>query len=165
MADINLDVVNIAVGRPMTDLLLAIIHHLLVFSLFAIFAVQMTLIRPGLDAATVRRLARLDGAYGGIALAVLVVGFARAWLGLKGWDYYSTYWVFWAKVGAFIAVGLLSIQPTIHIQRWLRAARADAVYAVPAGEIAAVRVWLMREGAVLLLIPILAAMLARGVGY
>lgn len=149
----------------MTDLVLAILHHLLVFSIFAIFAVQMALIRPGLDGATVKRLARIDGAYGGIALAVLVVGFARAVLGLKGWAYYGTYWVFWAKVGAFILVGLLSIQPTMRIQRWRRAAEANAAYAVPPGEIAAVRVWLMREGAVLLLIPILAAMMARGVGY
>ena len=35
------------------------------------------------------------------------VGFARAVYGLKGWEYYSTYWVFWAKVGVFVLVGIL----------------------------------------------------------
>lgn len=149
----------------MTDLILAILHHLLVFALFSIFAVQMALVRPGLRASTVSRLARLDGAYGGIALAVIIVGFARAIFGLKGWDYYSTYWVFWAKVGAFLLVGLLSVPPTLRFRRWLGAAKADAGYIVPDDEVGAVRTWLGREGLVLLLIPILAAMLARGVGY
>lgn len=149
----------------MTDLLLAILHHLFVFALFAIFAVQMALVRPGLDASTVSRLARLDGAYGGLAMAIIVVGFARALFGLKGWDYYSTYWVFWVKVGAFLLVGALSVPPTLRFRRWLGAAKADSSYAVPDAEVAAVREWLRREGLVLLLIPILAAMLARGVGY
>ena len=149
----------------MTDLILAILHHLLVFAVFAIFAVEMALIRPGLDAAGVRRLAGLDGAYGALSLAVIVVGFARVIWGLKGWDYYSTYWVFWAKVGAFLFVGLLSIQPTLRMQRWRKAAQADPAYRVPATEIAAVRPWLQREGFILLLIPVLAAMMARNVFY
>lgn len=149
----------------MTDLILAILHHLLVFALFSIFAVQMTLVRPGLEASTVSRLARLDGAYGGLAMAVIIVGFARAIFGLKGWDYYSSYWVFWAKVGAFLLVGLLSVPPTLRFRRWLGAARADASYIVPDDEVGVVRTWLGREGLVLLLIPILAAMLARGIGY
>ena len=149
----------------MTDLILAILHHLLVFALFSIFAVQMTLVRPGLGASTVSRLARLDGAYGGLAMAVIIIGFARAIFGLKGWDYYSTYWVFWVKIGAFLLVGALSVPPTLRFRRWLGAAKADAAYIVPDDEVGAVRTWLGREGVVLLLIPILAAMLARGVGY
>ena len=147
------------------DLILAVLHHLLVFSLFAIFAVQMTLVRPGLDAAGVRRLAGLDGAYGAVSVAVIAVGFARAVWGLKGWEYYSGYWVFWAKVGAFLLVGLLSVRPTLRFRRWLGAAKDDPAGLVPAGEITAVRPYLHAEGVVLLLIPVLAAMMARGGAY
>jgi putative membrane protein len=147
----------------MADLILASLHHLLVFALFAVFAVEMALVRPGLDRAGIRRLARIDGAYGGIALAVLVVGFARAFHGLRGWEYYSHYWVFWAKVGVFLVVGLLSIVPTLRIRRW--AGSTDAAGTVADAEIAAVRPWLMGQGVFLLAIPVLAAMLARGVGY
>lgn len=147
------------------DLILAILHHLLVFVLFAIFVVEMVLVRPGLDAAGVGRLARIDGIYGGVAAAVLIVGFARVFWGLKGWEYYFGYWVFWAKVGAFVAVGLLSIRPTLVFRRWLGAARADPAHMVPAAEIAALRPWLHRQGFFLLLIPVLAAMMARGVLY
>jgi putative membrane protein len=147
----------------MADLILASLHHLLVFALFAVFAVEMALVRPGLDRAGVRRLARIDGIYGGIALAVLVVGFARAFHGLRGWEYYSHYWVFWAKVGAFLVVGLLSIVPTLRIRRW--AGGTETAATVAHAEIAAVRPWLMGQGVFLLAIPVLAAMLARGVGY
>lgn len=149
----------------MTDLVLAALHHLLVFAVFAIFAVEMALIRPGLDAAAAGRLARIDGAYGAVALAVIVVGFARVIWGLKGWEYYSTYWVFWAKVAAFLIVGLLSIRPTLRMQRWMRATRADPHYRVSAEDVAAVRLWLHGQGLFLLLIPVLAAMMARNVFY
>ena len=148
-----------------TDLSLAILHHLLVFTLFAIFAVEMALVRRGLGAGGVARLARLDAAYGALAMAVLAAGFARAFWGLKGWEYYSVYWVFWAKVGAFALVGILSITPTLRFRRWAVAARADAGHVVPDGEIVEIRRWLHAEGAVLLLIPVLAAMMARGVLY
>lgn len=147
------------------DLILAILHHLAVFSLFATLAAQMVLVRPGIGADTVRRLARLDGVYGGLAMAVLVAGFARAIWGLKGWDYYSTYWIFWMKVGAFVLVGVLSIAPTLRFRRWAGAAGSDASYAVPDADIAMVRRWLHAEGAILLLIPVIAAMLARNVFY
>lgn len=147
------------------DLHLAIAHHLLVFAIFAIFAMQLTLVRPGLDGTGVKRLVSIDGAYGGLSMLVLAVGFARAVYGLKGWEYYSTYWVFWAKVGVFLLVGILSIRPTMRFQQWRRAAAADAGYVVPAADIAAARRMLHLEAVPLALIPVLAAMLARGIGY
>ena len=147
------------------DLVLAILHHLAVFAVVALLAAQLVLVRPGLGVDTVRRLARLDGAYGGLAMVVLAAGFSRAIWGLKGWEYYSTYWLFWVKVGAFVLVGLLSVVPTLRFRRWLSAAAGDHAYAVPAGEVATVRRWMHVEAAVLLLIPVIAAMLARNVGY
>ena len=147
------------------DLHLAILHHLLVFAIFVIFAMQVTLVRPGLDGAGAARLSSIDGVYGLLSLAVLAAGFARAVYGLKGWEYYSTYWVFWAKIAVFVLVGLLSIRPTIRFQQWKKAAKADPAYVVPASEIAATRRMLHLEAVPLALIPVLAAMLARGIGH
>ncbi|TKT82651.1 DUF2214 family protein [Aquamicrobium sp. LC103] len=148
----------------MTDLMLAILHHLLVFLLVAVLAAEIVLVRPGMDGAAVRRVASLDGLYGGLAGAVILVGFARVFLGLKGWEYYIYYWVFWAKVGAFAIVGVLSTAPTMRFQRWKKAAVEEG-WLVPASEVAAVRAWFRWEAAVLVLVPIFAAMMARGVGY
>lgn len=144
-----------------TDTVLAIVHHVLVFALFGLLMAELVLVRPGLGAETVRRLAGLDGAYGGIALAVLVVGIARVVWGAKGWDYYADNPWFWAKLTAFVLAGLLSIRPTMRFVAWRRNAGADATAVVPAGEIARVRGLIHAQLGLLVLIPVFAALMAR----
>ncbi|WP_246671279.1 DUF2214 family protein [Mesorhizobium sp. 8] len=70
-----------------TDLVLAILHHLLVFSLAGIIAAEFVLVRNDMTASTVRRLARIDRHYGMVAMLVIVVGAARVTWGLKGWEF------------------------------------------------------------------------------
>src|SRR5690606_32553073 len=64
----------------LTDLPLAILHHVVVFSIFAVYAVRVTFVRPGLDGEGTAKLAKFDAAYGGLAMLALVVGFARVFL-------------------------------------------------------------------------------------
>lgn len=148
----------------MTDLLLAIVHHLLVFGLAAILAAELAMIRPGLGGAGLKRLGIIDLHYGLIAALILIVGFARVYMGVKGPDAYLGNWAFWAKVGAFVVVGLLSSLPTLRILQWRKAARGDSGFAVPESEVRAVRPFLLAEVGFFALIPIFAAMMARGYG-
>lgn len=147
-----------------TDLVLAILHHLLVFSLAAIIAAEFVLLRNELSPSTLRRLARIDRHYGLIALLVVVVGVSRVYWGLKGWEFYAYNWVFWAKMAAFAAVGLLSIVPTLRFLSWDRQARADPQWQVPQAEYASVKTYVRWEAIVFLLIPVFAAAMARGYG-
>lgn len=144
------------------DLVLAIAHHILVFSLAGIIAAEFVLIRNEMSATTIRRLARIDRHYGLIALLVIVVGVGRVLYGLKGWEFYVHNWAFWAKMAAFAAVGLLSIMPTIRFLSWNRQAAASPGYAVPPGELASARSYLSAQAIVFLLIPLFAAVMARG---
>jgi putative membrane protein len=148
-----------------TDLVLAILHHLLVFSLAGIIAAEVVLVRNDMTASTVRRLARIDRHYGMVAMLVIVVGAARVAWGLKGWEFYVYNWVFWAKMAAFLIVGLLSIKPTMRFLAWSRQAGADAGWRVPEAELASVRSTLSAEAAVFLAIPVFAAAMARGYGF
>ncbi|WP_246707314.1 DUF2214 family protein [Mesorhizobium sp. NZP2077] len=59
-----------------TDLVLAIVHHLLVFSLAAIISAEFVLIRGDLPAVTLKRLAGIDRHYGIIATLIIVVASA-----------------------------------------------------------------------------------------
>jgi putative membrane protein len=145
------------------DLLLAILHHLLVFSLAGMFAAEWFLIRPGLSGPNLQLLARIDGAYGRVAMAVIAVGVCRVIFGLKGWEYYVSNHAFWGKMAAFVAVALLSIRPTMRIIAWRKVAGDAGV--VPDSEISAVRSWLKGQIAFLALILVFAAMMARGIGY
>ena len=147
------------------DLLLAIVHHLLVFALAGTLAAELALVRPGLAGRELRLVARIDQIFGALALAIVIVGVGRVFLGLKGWQFYIYNWAFWAKIAAFLVVGLLSIRPTLRIIAWRGAARnATGLYVVPDSEIAGVRRLIHWEAAVFLLIPVFAAIMARSVG-
>lgn len=148
-----------------TDLLLAIAHHLLVFSLAGIIGAEFVLIRGDLPAATLRRLAGIDRHYGIIATLIVVIGICRVFFGLKGWEFYVYNWVFWAKMAAFVIVGLLSIVPTVRFISWSRQASGNPSFSVPVAELASVKNYVRAEGFIFLLIPVFAAAMARGYGY
>jgi len=149
----------------MTDLVLAIVHHLIVFGIAAVVAAALALMRPAaMSPQTVRLLGRFDAFYGGLALAILAVGFARVWFGAKGPDFYLHNPVFWAKIGAFAIVGLLSIKPSLRIAAWQKSLKRDAAYVPPPAEIGAARRLLLAEIHVFALVPVFAAIMARGIG-
>jgi len=155
----------IPTGRALiTDLLLAIAHHLLIFALFAILVIRAVLIHPGMEAPRIHRVARLDRLYGMTAGLILIVGFSRVFLGAKGALFYLGNPVFWAKIIAIAAVGALSVVPTRHLIEWSRAARADAAFAPPAEAMRKVRRFIAGEIAVFPLILVFAAAMARGFG-
>ncbi len=148
----------------MLDLTLAILHHLAVFTLVGAFAAEFMLLRPGLEARRLGQLARLDAAYGAIAGLAVIVGIVRVIFGAAGWQYYVGNWVFWAKMLAFVGVGIASIPATRQIARWRRAAKSDAGYEPPAEEVLGARRFLWLQVALFVFIPALAAAMARGYG-
>ncbi|MFT3811422.1 MAG: DUF2214 family protein [Micropepsaceae bacterium] len=145
-----------------TDFLLAAAHHVLVFALFSILAVEIVYAKPGLSADAIRRLGKIDMLYGLVSTLVIVVGFSRAIWGLKGWDYYEGNILFWVKIGLFLTVGALSAMPTIAFLKWNARLRANPADLPSDAEVKANRKWLHMESTVIILIPIVAAALARG---
>jgi putative membrane protein len=146
----------------LTDLLLAIGHHLLIFALAAVIVAELVMTRPSMSGADLGRIAWLDRWYGILAALIVIVGFSRVHFGLKGPEFYETNPTFWAKIAAFVVVGLLSIVPTIRILRWRREQKANPAYLPNADELAGVQRFIRLEAGVFLLIPIFAAMMARG---
>lgn len=150
----------------MTDLVLAIVHHLIVFGLAAVLAAELALMRPAaMSPQTVKLLGRFDAAYGLLALAILAAGAIRVWYGAKGPDFYLHNHAFWAKIAAFAVVGLISIKPTLRIAAWKKALQADAAFMPPLEEVGKLRKTLLIEIHVFALIPIFAAMMARAIGH
>lgn len=145
----------------MTDLWLAIAHHLLAFGLIAMVACELSIAKPGLDGAGLKRLGGIDAGYGLTALLILGVGVARVYWGAKGPAYYAENHWFWAKMAAFGIAGLLSVPPTMAFLRWRKRLRAHADALPSPAEIAAVRRFLGLELVVLLLMPVFAAVMAR----
>ena len=146
------------------DAILAALHHLCVFALFVILATEMTLVRPGISAEGVMRVVRIDGLYGILAVLALVAGGLRVVYGVKGAAFYIHNPVFWFKLGLFVVIGLLSIPPTLNYIRWRKALRSNPNALPDIAVIKAMRKFIHIELALLFLLPILAAMMARGIG-
>ena len=145
------------------DAILAYLHFSAIFILFAFLSVELVMLRDPLDAAGIRKLARIDLWYFGAAMAVLLTGFLRLGLGAKGADFYMSSWPFYVKIALFLAVGLISINPTMSFIRWRRALD-DPAWKLPADEQRRVRRLAMIEVHLAALIPLFAVIMARGLG-
>jgi putative membrane protein len=141
------------------DLGLAIVHHITVFGLVALLAMEGVMLKD----ATINpaRLTRVDAGYGLVAGLAVVIGICRVIWGGKGWAFYEANPFFWAKMGLFVLMALVSIGPTLLFIRWRRAAAGAEAFTPPAPEMKRVRTWIRLEA--LLLIPLLgcAAAMAR----
>ena len=115
-----------------------------------------------LNAAVVRRLARVDILYAVAAVLVLLTGLARTYWGMKGMAWYWQQPLLHIKFTLFVMIGLMSIKPTLNFRRWLR--RLDADGSLPsAQEVQTTRRWVMVQAHLLILVPLAATLLARGV--
>ena len=146
------------------DWALASLHHLAIFTLAAIIAFELALTACAVDDTAIARLARIDAWYGVAAAVVVLVGAARVVFGAKGSAYYMANAFFWTKMGLFVAVGLLSIPPTLRYLAWRRRLRADPSFRPDAAALRSVRRTLWAEVALFTGIPVAAAAMARGYG-
>jgi len=141
----------------MTDLWLAIGHHLLVFTLLGLLVAEAMMLRPQMSVLEVRRVASLDGLYGLTAVAVIAVGVCRVFFGLKGPEAYVHNPWFWAKMAAFAVVGLASIGPTVTLIGWNGRLKRDPSDLPESAAIAKLRRYLTVELAAFAAIPVFAA--------
>ncbi len=142
----------------------AYLHYLSIFLLFALLTLEHQLFKLPLDLSRAKSLIRIDIAYGATAGLVLATGAARVmWYG-KGLDYYLLNSVFHAKFGLFILVGLISIVPTFVFLNWRNHIKAGEVPTISAKQAMLVTMVIRIELLLLLIIPLLAALMARGYG-
>ncbi|MFN3840044.1 MAG: DUF2214 family protein [Cyclobacteriaceae bacterium] len=144
-----------------TELLLRYLHFISIFTIVAALASEHLLLKKFLTRAELSRLAKIDAVYGVAAVVLLVVGLTL-WLGGVGKPavVYSKNWIFHIKLTLFIAIGLLSIYPTVFFLKNRKGNMHEEVN-VPSSIF-----WMLRlELALLFVIPWLAGLMARGVGY
>jgi putative membrane protein len=145
------------------DALTAYAHFISIFLAFSCLTAELILYRPSMPAEIVRRLRRVDAGYGLAAAAIIGTGFLRFSFSGKGADFYVHSGVFWIKMTLVAAVVLVSVVPTAHFLRLPRRGAGGTV-AVAHGEFRRTRAFLWTEATLLALIPLFAALMARGVG-
>ncbi|EQM69085.1 DUF2214 family protein [Pseudomonas tohonis] len=148
----------------MAQAIAAYLHYLSIFLLFSLLVLEHRLFKLPLDLERARSLIRVDIAYGLSAGLVLTTGLARVlWYG-KGTEYYLKNSLFHAKIGLFILVALLSALPTFVFLNWRNELKAGQVPQVGPKTAKLVIMAIRLELLLALVIPLLAALMARGFG-
>ena len=148
----------------MASALIAYLHYVAMISIAVMLVVEYMICMPGMTEARIRQLARIDLFYMIAAILALGSGAARVvWFG-KGAAFYLHNPVFYVKLALFVAVGLISIPPTLQYQRWLRGVRAGTVNVAADYQVLRVRRLVLVELILFALIPLMATLMARGIG-
>jgi len=140
------------------------LHFAAVFGIVGTLVAEWVILSPTPTYREATRLQQCDRWYGLSAMVLLIVGFLRVYYFEKGSAFYFANPFFQAKLGLFIAVGLLSIYPTVRFVKWRAAMKSGAAPTVPDAEYRTLRTVLRLELILLAAIVACAAMMARGVG-
>lgn len=148
----------------MTEVLVVYLHFAAMILIAVSLAVEYLICVPGLARERMRLLARIDLLYLIAAILALATGVARlVWFG-KGAGFYLYNPVFYIKLALFVAVGLISVPPTMQYLRWVRMLKTGAGEAAADFEVLRARRYLLAELVLFAFIPLLAVLMARGVG-
>jgi len=145
------------------EALAAYAHFLSIFALLALLAAEAALYRRSLAEPTLTLLRRLDALYLVAAIAVLATGSLRVFFFAKGAAFYAANPVFWVKMALFLALGLLSLPPTLH---YIRSAKrmSGGTVVIDDRSYRRIRGCLTAQLLVFALIPLAATLMARGIG-
>lgn len=147
------------------DAVLSFVHILCILMMAVFLTAEAVLLRPEMTPAQRQRLRLYDLCYGVSAVLVLCSGAARLLWGAKGMAFYVHNPVFHLKMGVFVLMALCSIPPTLAFFRWHKQGLAVPVFVPGAQEIQSVRRWVMWGAHLMILLPLCAALMARGIGH
>lgn len=142
----------------------AYLHYLSLGLIFASLSTELFTLKQDLTNTEGWRVLIADSIYGIAGITVLATGILRVLYFEKGTDYYTHQPVFWMKISVFIVVGLLSLYPTFSFLMWIKNLRAEKPPEVSPEKIKILRTIVHIELFGFSLIPLLASMMARGIG-
>jgi len=142
----------------------AYLHFLSIMALAAMLVTQLALCSRDLQPPQVQTLARIDIVYLFAAILALATGLIRLFVAGKGTSFYFMNPLFYIKIALFLAVGLISVMPTLQFIRWNRALKAGEGRVLRDHDIQSVRRYIALELLLLAFIPLAAVLMARGIG-
>lgn len=142
------------------EIFLRYVHFISIFAIVGTLVSEHLILKKVMSRSEIGRLARIDAVYGLAALSLIVAGLTL-WLGGVGKpsQFYTGNWIFITKISLFLLIGILSIYPTVFFIR-NRKGNPDEPVSVPENIF-----WLLRmELVILVIIPFLAGLMAKGIG-
>ena len=140
-------------------ILIRYLHFVAIFGVVSSLVAEHLLLNNTMTREELRRVSIIDAIYGVSALSVLVIGLGLWFYVGKPSEYYSSNWVFHIKVGLFLIVGLLSIIPTVYFLK-NRKGNPQEIIQLPKH----IKRLISIELVILFILPLLATMMAHGIG-
>jgi len=151
-------------GPVLSSAGIAYLHYLSFMVCFAALVLERRLIRPDPSRPDAILMVVTDVVYGIAALVLVLSGILRVLHFGQGTSFYTENPLFWWKVGVFLAVSALSLYPTITYILWAVPLRKGELPQV-SDALATRLLWILNiEITGFALIPLMAALMARGVG-
>ena len=143
------------------EIFLRYAHFVCIFAIVGSLVSEHMLLKKTLTRREISRLSSIDAVYGIAAMLLVAVGLTLWFGGIsKPTYFYSKNWIFHTKITLFVVIGLLSITPTIFFTK-NRKGNPDEVVNVPASVFMMLRLELL----LLFILPLLAGLMAHGIGY
>ncbi|MCX5968404.1 MAG: DUF2214 family protein [Cyanobacteria bacterium] len=142
----------------------AYVHYLSFMVCFGALVLERRLIQPNPNRQDATLMVITDVVYGIAALALLLSGIGRVLHFGQGTSFYTENPLFWWKVGTYLAVGSLSLYPTVTYILWAIPLRKGELPQVSEALANRLRWILNIELVGFAAIPFLATLMARGVG-
>lgn len=142
-------------------IILRYLHFISIFAIVGSLVSEHLLLKKELTRKEIKRIATIDGVYGMGALILLAVGLTL-WLGGYGkpTEFYTYNFIFHIKITLFVLIGILSIYPTVFFIKNGKGDQDEFVQ-IPKTIFMLLRLELL----LLFIIPLLAGLMAKGVGY
>ncbi len=138
--------------------LIRLLHFAAIFALAGAVVIENMAIKPQISGEDARNLAKVDAVAGISAVLVLIMGLSLwLWVG-KPAAFYSANPVFHLKLGLFVLMVALAVPTAVFFRRH-RDSEAESIE-VPR----LLRLALKSQLALLVIIPLLALLMARGIG-
>ena len=148
----------------LAHVLTAFLHFLGIMMLMSTLVAEHVTLQPQMTRLHLQRLALSDLFYGIAAGIVFLTGLLRfAYFG-KGIHFYLGNPLFYVKVGMFLLVALISIYPTMRFLAWRKVLKQGDLPEIAPHTMTRLRAVIRLELGLLLVIPLLAVLMARGIG-
>ncbi|MEZ5083519.1 MAG: DUF2214 family protein [Bacteroidales bacterium] len=146
------------------DILIPYLHYIGIMALMGSLISEHLILKPELPNSQIKPLALIDLVYGLSAIVVLTTGLLRWFVYGKGYDFYMATPLFHIKLTLFIILGILSIIPTVKFLKWRKQLRHGEQPDTNEKTVKRLLLFIRIELLIMVIIPLLAVMIARGSG-
>ncbi len=143
---------------------IAYLHYLCIVLCFGALLFERLRLKIDLSRDDAIAIILADIVYGLAGLIIIVTGILRVRYFGQGPEFYTQNPLFWFKVGSYIAIGLLSLYPTITYILWAIPISKNKLPSLTSNLVSRFRMIINVELIGFLLIPLMATSMSRGIG-